>query len=442
MKLWWALVIRRTHLRGAAVAAVDAPLERPARHRFTADMSGDYRDFYRGRRVMITGGLGFIGSNLARRLVDLGADVLLVDSLIDDYGGNLFNIDGIEIAGARQHRRRPAGDDDELPGAGSRGDLQPRRPGQPHRQHARPVHRPRDQLPQPADAARGVPAPQPGGEGRLRRHAAGLRQARSAAGRRDAPGAADRHQRHQQGRRRVLPPRLQQRLRRARLLAAPDQRLRAAAAACATTARASSAGSSASPSKARRSRSSATARSCATSSTSTTRRMRSCAPAPPTPSTAQVFNVGGAQPISHLELVDAADRDRRHAAATGWSSGRPTRRPSTSAASTPTRPASGTRPAGSRGSRRCARASPGRSRTIASTFRATWPDAPRRSAFRSCRCKPGDDRAAIDAAIARVLDRGWFILGPELEAFETELAAASGTARGGRRRHRHRRARR
>jgi UDP-glucose 4-epimerase len=56
----------------------------------------DYRDFYRGRPVMITGGLGFIGSNLARALVALGADVLLVDSLIPDYGGNLFNIDGLE----------------------------------------------------------------------------------------------------------------------------------------------------------------------------------------------------------------------------------------------------------------------------------------------------------------------------------------------------------
>jgi len=55
----------------------------------------EYREFYRGRAVMITGGLGFIGSNLARALVDLGADVLLVDSLIPDYGGNLFNIDGI-----------------------------------------------------------------------------------------------------------------------------------------------------------------------------------------------------------------------------------------------------------------------------------------------------------------------------------------------------------
>jgi UDP-glucose 4-epimerase len=54
-----------------------------------------YRQYYRGRAVMITGGLGFIGSNLAHQLVGLGADVLLVDSLIADYGGNQFNIDGI-----------------------------------------------------------------------------------------------------------------------------------------------------------------------------------------------------------------------------------------------------------------------------------------------------------------------------------------------------------
>ena len=73
-------------------------------------MTADYLEFYRGRRVMITGGLGFIGSNLARRLVELGADILLVDSLIPDYGGNLFNIDGIEdrvrvnIADVRQRR--------------------------------------------------------------------------------------------------------------------------------------------------------------------------------------------------------------------------------------------------------------------------------------------------------------------------------------------------
>jgi UDP-glucose 4-epimerase len=56
----------------------------------------DYRAFYRGRPVMVTGGLGFIGSNLARQLVDLGADVLLVDSLIPDYGGTLENVRGLE----------------------------------------------------------------------------------------------------------------------------------------------------------------------------------------------------------------------------------------------------------------------------------------------------------------------------------------------------------
>jgi len=59
-------------------------------------MSVDYREFYRGRRVLITGGLGFIGSNLALMLADLGADVLIVDSLLSDYGGNLFNIAGAE----------------------------------------------------------------------------------------------------------------------------------------------------------------------------------------------------------------------------------------------------------------------------------------------------------------------------------------------------------
>ena len=55
----------------------------------------DYLSFYHRRRVIITGGLGFIGSNLARALVDLGAEVLILDSLIPDSGANFFNIDGI-----------------------------------------------------------------------------------------------------------------------------------------------------------------------------------------------------------------------------------------------------------------------------------------------------------------------------------------------------------
>lgn len=60
-------------------------------------------------RVLVTGGLGFIGSSLARTLVSLGAQVTLVDSLIPQYGGNLFNIHDLQdrvkvnIADVRDH---------------------------------------------------------------------------------------------------------------------------------------------------------------------------------------------------------------------------------------------------------------------------------------------------------------------------------------------------
>jgi len=55
-------------------------------------MSVDLASAYSGADVLVTGGLGFIGSNLARRLVALGARVTLMDSMIPEYGGNLFNI--------------------------------------------------------------------------------------------------------------------------------------------------------------------------------------------------------------------------------------------------------------------------------------------------------------------------------------------------------------
>ena len=50
--------------------------------------------FWNRRKVVITGGAGFIGSSLARRLSDLSADVTIIDSLIPEYGGNLFNLNG------------------------------------------------------------------------------------------------------------------------------------------------------------------------------------------------------------------------------------------------------------------------------------------------------------------------------------------------------------
>lgn len=53
-------------------------------------------DQYRGTRALVTGGLGFLGSHLAHRLVELGAHVTIVDSLIPEYGGNLYNVRDIE----------------------------------------------------------------------------------------------------------------------------------------------------------------------------------------------------------------------------------------------------------------------------------------------------------------------------------------------------------
>ena len=53
-------------------------------------------DLFEDKEILITGGLGFIGSNLAIRLVGLGARVTIADAMIEGHGGNLFNIESIK----------------------------------------------------------------------------------------------------------------------------------------------------------------------------------------------------------------------------------------------------------------------------------------------------------------------------------------------------------
>jgi UDP-glucose 4-epimerase len=54
------------------------------------------QSYFKNKSILITGGLGFIGSSLARKLVSLGAQVKLIDSLVPQYGGNLYNIHDID----------------------------------------------------------------------------------------------------------------------------------------------------------------------------------------------------------------------------------------------------------------------------------------------------------------------------------------------------------
>jgi UDP-glucose 4-epimerase len=49
---------------------------------------------FAGRRCLVTGGIGFVGSNLALTLAAIGARVTVVDSLVPTHGANLRNLEG------------------------------------------------------------------------------------------------------------------------------------------------------------------------------------------------------------------------------------------------------------------------------------------------------------------------------------------------------------
>ena len=213
--------------------------------------------------------------------------------------------------------------------------LQPGRPDEPPRLDDRPVHRPRDQLPQPALDSRGLPPQQPGGP------KSSSPSTRQLYGRprylpvdEEHPLVPGRRQRDQQARRRVVPPALQRRVRHPRRGAAADQHLRPAHA---RQGRPPDVPRLLAPPGLRRGarRSSATAPSCATSPTSTTPSTRSCSPARVTRPYGQVFNLGcdrGRQPAR----AGGAARRVHGKGATSSCRSRPIARRSTSATTTAT----------------------------------------------------------------------------------------------------------
>ena len=58
--------------------------------------SAKLKNTFNNKQILITGGLGFIGSNLAIKLVQLGAKITLIDAMIPEYGGNIYNIESIK----------------------------------------------------------------------------------------------------------------------------------------------------------------------------------------------------------------------------------------------------------------------------------------------------------------------------------------------------------
>ena len=363
--------------------------------------------------------------NLCRTLADLGAQVLAVDSLLPDYGGNLFNLAGYEdkvrinIADVRGHGMEylVQGQDVLFNLAGQVSHID---------SMTDPVHRPGDQLPQPAlDPGGAAQAATP----RLKIVYAGTRQIygkpAAPAGGREAPAEPDRRERHQQDLGRVVPPRLPLGVRHPRLARCASPTPTARASSSATTARASSAGSCARRCWARRSSSSATAGSSATSTTWTTWSTRSCARGPWTRRTARSSTWAASAPVSLLELAKLMIEIAGPAARTALVPFPPERKRidigDFYADTTKIRETLGWAPRIA-----AARRPRAHHRLLPRSTRSTTCE--RRDAavpfVRLQGARGGAARARSTPRVARVLDSGWFILGPEGEAFERELAAA------------------
>ena len=141
-----------------------------------------YDKLFSDKAVLITGGLGFIGSTLAYRLVDLGADVLLVDSLIPEYGGNLRNIAG--IAGSVRVNISDVRDEHSMRYLVQDRDYLFNLAGQTSHLDSMcgSVHGSGDQLPLPTFDSGSLPQVQSRHQDRVCQHAPDLRQARLSPG--------------------------------------------------------------------------------------------------------------------------------------------------------------------------------------------------------------------------------------------------------------------
>jgi UDP-glucose 4-epimerase len=62
----------------------------------TSEFFRQYKEYFSGKKVLVTGGLGFLGSNLVLALVKMNAKVTILDGMLDLYGGNYFNIEPVK----------------------------------------------------------------------------------------------------------------------------------------------------------------------------------------------------------------------------------------------------------------------------------------------------------------------------------------------------------